>query len=160
MPSRCRKEPDTFNLLADPSCRSHGGCNCAVKTSRRTVCPATRFDSPLRKFSGRVEGAQAKEKTLDLDGTDRREIQASQGTYGGRRELVTVTVTDGRSPALGAQQGRRLVVTSRYCFATKLRLTATAVKGTSIYMARREPVIASLFFSFLFSTVVRQTGLF
>jgi hypothetical protein len=97
---------------------------------------------------------------LDLDGTDRREIQASQGTYGGRRELVTVTVTDGRSPALGAQQGRRLVVTSRYCFATKLRLTATAVKGTSIYMARREPVIASLFFSFLFSTVVRQTGLF
>lgn len=123
--------------------------------------PATRFDSlAFAEILGTRRRSPSEGKDLDLDGTDRREIQASQGTYGGRRELVTVTVTDGRSPALGAQQGRRLVVTSRYCFATKLRLTATAVKGTSIYMARREPVIASLFFSFLFSTVVRQTGLF
>lgn len=121
--------------------------------------PATRFDSlAFAEILGTRRRSPSEGKDLDLDGTDRREIQASQGTYGGRRELVTVT--DGRSSALGAQQGRRLVVTSRYCFATKLRLTATAVKGTSIYMARREPVIASLFFSFLFSTVVRQTGLF
>lgn len=77
--------------------------------------PATRFDSlAFAEILGTRRRSPSEGKDLDLDGTDRREIQASQGTYGGRRELVTVT--DGRSPALGvrrpaaaAQHGRRLV---------------------------------------------------